>query len=286
MKLQKNTFYKHYLSLLIVLLSSSFLMGGNLDLIKEKSFTVNPNQIIVVKTDLGDIKTNTWDKNEVLIKIFGNNNAEKSMEFSFDQDEKGVEIIGEKEGGFLSGWFRNINLKYEITVPENFNLEYKTAGGDISLKNISGKFNFKTSGGDISLENSNGKLISKTSGGDITIKNFTGDLEVATSGGDIKIYSENGKVNATTSGGDILLNYSGKNSGIKLVTSGGDIDVKVPAALNAEVKLVTSGGDISSDLSNFRKTKITKSKLIGTLNSGGEILTCKTSGGDITVKEK
>lgn len=270
----------------ITLITSTFVLASNLDLLKEKSFTVNPNQVIVVKTDLGDIKTNKWNKNEVLIKIFGNNNAEKSMEFSFDQDEKGVEVTGEKEGGFLSGWFKHIKLRYEITVPEEFNLEYKTAGGDISTKNIKGVLKFSTSGGDIYLGNSEGKLNSKTSGGDIVVNDFIGNIEVSTSGGDIKIDSKGGKVFASTSGGDIDLNYSGENYGIKLATSGGDIDVKVPSTLNADVKLVTSGGDVTSNLSNLRKSEIKKSKLIGTLNNGVEILTCKTSGGDISVREK
>jgi len=280
------------------------LLAESLDLLKEKSFKVNANQSLIVKTDLGDITTKTWDKNEVYVKIFGNNNAEKAMEFSFDQDENGVEVIGEKEGGFLSGWFKRLSLKYEIMVPANFNLNYKTAGGDIVTNKITGELKFKTSGGDIYLSNSMGELNGSTSGGDITIKNFKGTSDVSTSGGDIdivaeggfvsastsggdiKITSSNGKVNAGTSGGDVSLNYTGENQGIKLATSGGDIDIKIPSNFSAEAEIKTSGGDISSNFSNVKKSKISKSKLIGTFNNGGNSLVCKTSGGDITVREK
>lgn len=289
--------------LFFLFIATNFL-AKDLDLIKEKSFDVSPGQLLQITSDLGDVIIKTWNRNEVLVKIYGDNDAERKMEFSFDQDDEGVTVIGEKEGSKLFGWFSRIEVQYEIQVPTKFDLDLKTSGGDLVSKNIEGKFNLKTSGGDIYVKNTTGDLSAATSGGNITLVTYAGNAELATSGGDIEvdgdngnisantsggdiyINSSNGSVTAKTSGGDIALNYSGENLGIELRTSGGDIDVKLPMDFNADVDVRTSGGDLTNRFSENKMSKISKSVLRGKFNSGGQPLICKTSGGDITLLEK
>ncbi len=69
-------------------------------------------------------------------------------------------------------------------------------------------------------------------------------------------------------------------------TSGGDIDALVPADLNADVEIRTSGGSIYNNFGNVNNAKITKSSIIGKFNNGGNKFVCKTSGGDIQIKQK
>jgi DUF4097 and DUF4098 domain-containing protein YvlB len=164
-------------ALLILFLSFTNFTAKDLDLLKEKSFKVDPGQLLNVKTDVGDVIIKTWNQDEVLVKIYGDNDAKRKMEFSFDQDENGVMIIGEKEGGKIFGWFSSIELKYEIKVPNKFDLNLKTSGGDLVVKNIKGEFNLKTSGGDIYTKNMSGNLSAGTSGGDITLADLNGDKQ-------------------------------------------------------------------------------------------------------------
>ena len=292
------------LILVIAFLISKNILAKNLELLKEKQFNVKSGQLLTLKTDVGDVIIKTWDKQETLVKIYGDRSAKQKMEFSFDEDENGIYVIGEKEGGSIFGWFSNIDLKYEIMVPHVFDLNLKTSGGDIMSKNIEGKFTVKTSGGDIYMKDSKGMLVAGTSGGDITLQNFNGGSDLSTSGGDIKVDSENGKVSASTSGGDIILKssngsvsaktsggdvtlkYKGENKGISLITSGGDIDVVIPSNLNADVELKTSGGDLDNNFSNNKMSKVSKTKLVGKFNNGGSSLICKTSGGDISIREE
>ncbi len=290
--------------LVFYFLLNSNLHSKSLELLKEKKFNVKSGQLLTIKTDVGDVIIKTWEKEESVVKIYGDKSAERKMEFSFDQDENGIYIIGEKEGGSFFSWFSNIDLKFEIMVPHVFDLDLKTSGGDIMCKNIEGDFTLKTSGGDIYMKDGKGILIAGTSGGDITLQNFSGGSDLSTSGGDIEADSENGKIFASTSGGDIVLKasngpveaktsggditlkYNGDNKGISLITSGGDIDVVVPSDLNADVDLKTSGGDLDNNFSNNKMTKVSKTKLTGKYNNGGAKLICKTSGGDISVREK
>ena len=68
------------------------------------------------------------------------------------------------------------------------------------------------------------------------------------------------------------------------MTSGGDIELSLPSNFSADVQLETLGGDIENNFPNSNITTAKRSKIIGKYNQGGNILHCKTSGGDITVR--
>lgn len=288
-----------------LLIGASTLFAGDARLIKEKTLQVQANQVLRVDASGADVFVNTWDKNEALVKIYGNKKAEDKMRFEIEETDYGLKITAKRKG---SSWFNFWNwggydLKIEVTLPQNFNSEIETSGGDIRLSNIKGKNELLTSGGDVNLSNSIGDLFVETSGGDIKLNthnggaklstsggNITtikskGDLKASTSGGDIHLDVTDGRVMAKTSGGDIDLIYTGINRGIEASTSGGDIKVRVQNSLKANVWFETTGGDIESNFSNTRTNKITRSSLKADYNGGGEKFELKTSGGDITVNE-
>lgn len=239
----------------------------DLQLIKEKSFNISSGKNLLVEISSGDVKVTYWDKSEVYIKIFGNENAMEKMDFTLEGNENQVKVIGKRKSS-SSSWFSSMDVKVEIKVPAQFNLEISTAGGDIKCGGITGKAELNTSGGDVWADK------------------FSGDLNASTSGGDIFLFCTDAKIIAETSGGDVKLEYEGENKGIDLSTSGGDIEVKLSKEINASMELSTSGGDVSCSLSMSNVKKSSGSRLIGDLNGGGEKLSAHTSGGDITVTEK
>lgn len=260
---------------LIILVAFSFPACGSmhvssdddLQLIREKSFNISPGKNLYVDINSGDVKITNWDKAEVYVKILGNENAMEKMDFTLEGNEEEVKVTGKKKSS-MSSWFSNINLKVEIKVPSSFNVDVNTSGGDIKCGGIKGKANLNTSGGDIWADK------------------FSGNLSASTSGGDIFLFCRDASINAETSGGDIRLEYEGENKGIDISTSGGDIEIKLPKMFNAAMELSTSGGDVSCSLNMTNIKKVSGSRLIGDLNSGGEKLSAHTSGGDISVTGK
>jgi DUF4097 and DUF4098 domain-containing protein YvlB len=244
-------------------------ISGNDDLqvIKEKTFPMTKGKDLRVKTSTGDITVTSWNKSEVYIKILGDDDAEEKMRFEFKNDGDLVEVIAKKENSF-SGWFSGIDLKFEIKIPNEFNVDLNTSGGDIKYGGV------------------NGKGILNTSGVDIWGEKFKGRLEVSTSGGDISLIGSDTKIDAHTSGGDVNLEYSGENLGIDLHTSGGDILVKLPVDFNASATLHTSGGDVYCGLPMKNIKKSSSYSLVGDINNGGNKLVAETSGGDVDVIEK
>lgn len=274
------------ISLLIVticLTSLTFAQPSrNLDVIHEKTYNVSSGEKLTIKTSPGDIKVESWSKNEVFVKVWGNENA-KELEFTFDYSGGEVYIEAEREKN--SWWGRNkIRLYYEVMVPEKFDVNLKTSGGDIGVFEVEGMLNAATSGGDIGVKGHTGNIDVATSGGDINISNSKGAVDAGTSGGDVFITTTEGSIDAGTSGGDVIVEYDGENMGIDLATSGGDITVRVPDNFKADIELRTSGGRVSCDLSNLSVRTKTKYKLIGEINGGGYSIDASTSGGDVEIE--
>jgi hypothetical protein len=272
----------------VLILLNAFIniYAGDLKVIKERTFPISPGKVLKVDASSGDVLVSTWDKNEVYIKILGNEKAEDKMKFEFNNDNDMVEVIAKREH-WLSGWFSSgIRLRFEIKVPIKFNEKVRTSGGDVYTTNTSGNLDISTSGGDIKLENVDGIFDLSTSGGDISGMNFQGNLNASTSGGDINLRGNDSKIKASTSGGDIYLDYKGTNEGISLSTSGGDIQIRLPQDFNASAKMHTSGGEISCELTANNAKKISSTKFEADLNNGGNPLYAETSGGDIDILKK
>lgn len=282
------------------LFNSTFAEGKTL---YEKSFAVNSGEQLSVKIMSGDIEISSWDKNEVSIVVTGDEEINEYLDFFFKKTDAGVDVKTEKKSSWSS--LSSIpKFKVIAKVPQNFNAELKTSGGDIDGKTLNGKIEFATSGGDVSILDSKGEVSIRTSGGnvksvnfdgpstlttsggDIVVKNSNGNTEVRTSGGDIKLNVSNGKAIGKTSGGDVDLVYTGNNEGINLTTSGGDIYVKLPSDFTADLSLVSSGGEVKCDCFPIKVKEIKESKFYGKLNDGGAKVQCRTSGGDILVVNK
>lgn len=231
-----------------------------------RTFKISSGKALIVDSENGDVTITPWEKDEVEVIILGNARARDRMQFSFNASENKVEVKGTRDGSGWS-WFSSLELKYEIKVPEYFNLDIHTAGGDIKAGGI------------------NGMIRLKTSGGDIWSDRCIGNIEARTSGGDINIFTTDSPVTAKTSGGDIKLEYSGKNKGIDLNTSGGDITIKLSPDIKASVDLSTSGGHVSNaEITISNATKMSRNKISGEINGGGEKLIARTSGGDVELK--
>lgn len=297
----KNIFDIFRLAALLLFVYTLSIYGFSLRLIHEKTFDVSPGEVLEVEAYAADVKIDTWDRNEVNVKIYGNRKAEKEIEYSVERTSRGVSVEIEKEHSVWNFW-NNIDLEIIVQLPKEFDAYVETSGGDIHLKELKGKgelktsggdidayqltgeFEYKTSGGDIEIKYARGKTEASTSGGDVKLIDCSGDALAKTSGGDVNLEVENGSVYGSTSGGDVVLRYKGENKGVELRTSGGDIRVYIPSDFSADADLHSSGGDIDVDIASSRVDKVTSNTYRGSLNGGGKKLFARTSGGDVIVQ--
>lgn len=295
-----------------------------------KTFRVKEGQLFYLKSDMGSVEVESWNRNEVKIvvikkaKTYSKREAERAyedLELRFDQNRRGVSVIAEYTGP--KRWSRRkLNVRFEILVPREFDLDISTAGGSISVEDLEGKIDLHTSGGSITIGRIEGPVNARTSGGSIRVTKARGDVDVHTSGGSISIGETSGSLDAETSGGSITLdgvdgdthvhtsggglklknlagNVQGSTSGgsiyaeltgridrdCYLKTSGGGITVYLPDNINAEIDAHTSGGRVSTDFPITVRGKLKSNTLYGKINDGGPIIKLRTSGGGIRIKE-
>jgi len=130
---------------------------------------------------------------------------------------------------------------YQVYLPQSFNADVSTSGGDVTLSTIKGRVEAETSGGDIDLNGVTGTVDAQTAGGDVTARNTDGETTLATAGGDISLSDgRTGPYNLKTAGGDITVR--GLKGDVRASTSGGDVEAR---NVEGELDLHTSGGDIT-----------------------------------------
>ena len=276
--------------------------GGDNDLklLLEKSVPTETGQKLRVDVVAGNVKVTSWEKNEVYVKVYGNDEAEENVDFEISPDASGVKVEALKKSGVHN--LHSISLKFEIKVPLNYrvsvssgggnvtmtdqngDVDVSTKGGNVSLGRINGDIDVSTAGGNINVKGNTGTLKLSTAGGNINAGEFNGSVEVSTAGGNIHLTGSDGKVEASTAGGNIHFDYTGKNMGVDLSTMAGQISLDLPSDFDADADLSTMVGKIKCDFngSSSKGTSNLKTKF----NNGGEPLKCSTMAGNIKVTKK
>ena len=314
--LKKSFLSSGYLLLILILVLSSGATA-KIESSSEKSFDVKPGGRLTIETDLGSIEIATHDRNTVEVEVVlivdtrSESKAEDIMNnfrLEFDHDGTDVEIIGDLLRKQSFEFWRNrrsrLRVEFIIHVPTEYNLDLKTAGGNISVQDLKGEVDVTTSGGSLTFEHIEGPVFGKTSGGSITLESCKGLCDVKTSGGNIKIGEVDGEVIAKTSGGSIKVNEvkgvidastSGGSikakiseqpkSDCRLTTSGGSVKVYLVDNIRVNLDAKTSAGTVYTDLDVTVRGKIKKTSLRGKINGGGPELYLRTSGGNIYINE-
>ncbi len=289
------------ISLIISSIMVKVTTADDAKLLFEKSIPTESGKELITSLVAGNIQVSSWSNNEVSVKVYGNDEAEEKIVFSAEQTSTGVKVDGKQKD---TKNMKDLTVRVEIIVPQSYNVKLYSSGGNLSIKDITGKIETNTSGGNISIENTNGNLEAYTAGGNVNIAVSTGNIKVSTSGGkisasefngnvdastaggDINLEGSNGRIDASTAGGNIRLDYSGKNLGIDMSTLGGNITASLPTDFNADADIGTLAGKITCDFAKVEKENHVASYIRSKFNEGGETFKCTTSAGNIIVTKK
>lgn len=289
------------ISLIISALMVKISIADDARLLFEKNIPTESGKELVTSLVAGSIQVSSWSSNEVNVKVYGNDEAEEKIIFTAEQTPTGVKVDGKQKE---TKNMKNLTVRVEIVVPESYNIKLYSTGGNLSIKDITGKIETNTSGGNISIEKTSGDLeaytaggnvninISRgnikisTSGGKITATDFIGNVDASTAGGDIILAGSDGKIDASTAGGNIRLDYSGKNLGVDMSTLGGNITAALPTDFDADADIGTLAGKITCDFAKVEKDNHVSSYIRSKFNNGGETFKCTTSAGNIVVTKK
>jgi DUF4097 and DUF4098 domain-containing protein YvlB len=253
-------------SRLAIILIAALISAGSL-IAGERTFPAAPGEML-------DIDLRTGGS----IEVKGSSANEARVEWDmrgFDDDNIRVEV--DKSGGKIhvrSNYIRRSGKnsgsgRFRISVPNRFDLDMNTMGGNIDIVDIKGTVSGETMGGDLVLKGLIGDLEFTTMGGNIILSDSDVDGRVKTMGGNITIDNVAGDVEPSTMGGNILLDNIIRRGShaidkpVNISTMGGNITV---ANAPHGAKVDTKGGDI-------------------VIRKSSEAVEAKTAGGNITIKE-
>ncbi len=294
-----------------------------------RSVPAQPGGRLMLRAEMGQIRVLPGSSNSVEIEVAFRGNASDAefrdmlSNFSLDvsQNNGTVRVDGRFTGGWESRsfwsalfgggnyhychngrclkyrWLRGID--YRVTVPGRFDADLETAGGSITVEDLTGSVRVDTSGGaiefgridgpvdahtsggSIRVRGAKGRALLRTSGGSIHLDEVSGDVDAETSGGSIEVTRASASVRVHTSGGSIRI---GEPAGsIDASTSGGGIVVTVPRGHGFNIDAATSGGGVSTDF-NVPRDPHERNRLQAEVNGGGPTIRLRTSGGGISIR--
>ena len=294
---------KTFKILMLLFAFSAILLAEN-DFKKE--LKIEPGKRLEVDlTSGGSLSIIGWDKNSVLIEAESGGDDIDDFKFDIDENRSGLSLDVTHFGRGRHGG----DLEVRIHVPQKFDLELETMGGDIAIENIEGRIGGETMGGDLDLRRLKGRIKMTTMGGDIILRDSDLDGEVKTMGGEVEFEDVIGDIQGSTMGGDVTYRNvkrresSGTEKEVSISTMGGEIKVdSAPAGANVStmggdvhirsaakyVKAKTMGGDIDIDAIDGAAKASTMGgdvtvKMIGDPNKGDREVDLSSMGGDITL---
>jgi putative adhesin len=288
----------------------------------EKTLRLDPGGRFALDSSVGSVNvTGTPEPGARIVITSNRDDLEELIDFRFEEGEREARVSARRRHS--DGWPHHVWVHYEVRVPSDTRTQVKTGGGSVEISSLHGDADLNTSGGSIKVaslsaslrartsggsihlqkingdaevdtsgggidgDGVSGRLEARTSGGSIRLERVGGDLLAHTSGGSIRIEDAGGRVDAKTSGGSVEVAFAQANvHGGQVETSGGGVTVRLDRSANLNVEASTSAGSVSTDLPIQVVGTISKSRLTGTLGSGGETLRLHSDGGPVRIEAR
>lgn len=302
-------FILSFLIMLFVVFTASAHTLTKDDPYRVEEFSLSGAGNLQVRTSGGHIAVKASGSNRVRVEMYVRKNGRDLSPSDTDLDEFDIEISqsGNTVKAYAKrdndrGWKfwnnNNISVSFVIYTPREMSTDLKTSGGHIETRGLRGNQQISTSGGHLELANLMGTVDARTSGGHINIKDFEGEMKARTSGGHIEVQNAEGSINlrtsgghidlerisgtveASTSGGSISADIASVGQFIDLRTSGGNVNISVPAGIGLDLDL--KGSRVRTELKNF-SGEVERDEVEGSVNGGGPKISARTSGGTVRI---
>jgi DUF4097 and DUF4098 domain-containing protein YvlB len=163
----------------------------------------------------------------------------------------------------------SVSVSFNVTVPNQTNLELSTHNGRVKITDIAGEIDATTHNGGVTATQVAGTTKLRTHNGSITCKDISGDTQLRTHNGSIKAYYSKAAQPACD---------------VSIVTHNGGVSLTAPPKFSAEVEVSTHNGSIKTELPITVVGKVSRRKLTGTIGGGKGKLYLRTHNGSIGIR--
>lgn len=209
----------------------------------EKHFTVNGRPVISVQSSHGKVSVKSWKKPEIV--VIGDH-ASPKIEVDTEQAGNRIEVITHSLTDNLKP--SEMEANYEITVPEESELQIKTDSGLIVVERVYGDLVFDTVAAELQLEEVGGHMTVKTIGGNVTCTRCLGQIDVSSISGNVQLLQpEMESVRVHTTSGNILFDGEFLRRGIYVLRNDtGLIEVRFSANSSFDLTATSVKGTVDN----------------------------------------
>jgi len=234
------------------------------------------------------------------VTISGSDRSSVSVRASLggrDWRETQVKLVTTDDGARLESYFRNSSNnqstrhRFDISVPRNFNVHVRSAGGSVEIENVTGNFTGSTGGGEINLRGSAGRVDLSTGGGDIYVSDSKLSGNVSTGGGLVRLLGNKGNLKGSSGSGPVISSNATSEASAESESSKSERPKttyitndgrRESVVVSGGIKMVSAGGAISVPSAPDGAIVTTGGGRIRIGPSGGQV-SAHTGGGDIEV---
>lgn len=255
----------------------------------DRHFQVGAHPRVTVEADDGQVKIITWNRPEVAVHVESRGwRIGSQLRLSAEQQGSAVNISALTPRGWFSFDISIRELRIEVSMPREADLEIRTGDGSVAISDLSGRLGVRTGDGSISLRDVHGAMHLVTGDGGIDGAGLVGALYGSAQDGHIRVSGRfealelgagDGRVTAEAEPGSVI------QDGWSIHTGDGAVLLRLPPGLKADLEAQTGDGRISVNIPVEFTGDWSRSHLRGRMNGGGPPLRLHTGDGGIRVEQ-
>jgi DUF4097 and DUF4098 domain-containing protein YvlB len=258
----------------------------------DKKFDVAMRPVVSIRNDSGRINVKSWQKNQVQVVA---DHASEKVEVEAEQRGNRIDIVTHVLNQSLTP--EELKADFEISIPEETELQIKNDAGTIAVFRVSGDMTLETVLADVNLQEVAGYLVVKTVSGSLNCVRCAGRLELSSISGNLRLIQPvSSNVRAQTYSGSIFFDGDFLPGGTYVLKNHrGPIDVKYTDSDSFDLRATSIYGKVDSEPSLTLKPSsaaqrmppgIRGNSLIGTYNSGAARVELTSFSGTISVRRR
>jgi len=279
---------RHSATIYLILLAAGLFCSTAFAGDYSKSFTVSTRATVHVDTNDGSVRVTTGDAKQVEIHVAYRGYEEgKTLHIESNQAGDVIQLTARA----ATAWGPSFGLRdlhIEVRLPKDSDLKVETGDGEIHASGLAGHIDLSTGDGSMNVSAMSGVLRFHTGDGGIDGSDLDGQCDAVSGDGSIKLSGRLDVLKAKSGDGKIEVNAargSKVDSSWSVQSGDGEIEVALPSDLRVTVDASTGDGHISTDIPITVSGSVSKSRVQGTLNGGGQSLTIRTGEGSIRLTQ-
>ncbi len=179
-------------------------------------------------------------------------------------------------------------VHFTVRLPRGTHARLSTGNGELRIEGVGGDIVARSGNGDVQVLGTSGTVEVSSGNGDLDVGRATGPVRASTGNGRVTVRTSRGPVYAHSGNGEILVDMASiqGEGDLEFHTGSGDIELRLPADLDAELVTRLGNGDLTSDFPLLVEGRTSFRNLRATIGAGGRRLTVASGNGDAVLRRR